>query len=50
MSLNFCSLSSGSSGNCYVVFDEETALLIDAGISGKKILEGLEKLMFPKTG
>ena len=49
MSLNFCSLSSGSSGNCYVVFDEETALLIDAGISGKKILEGLGKINVPEN-
>ena len=44
MSFSFCSLSSGSSGNCYVVKTEETALLIDAGISGKRIFEGLSAL------
>lgn len=43
MTLSFCSFSSGSSGNCYLIKSENTALLVDAGISGKKILEGLEK-------
>lgn len=42
MSLNFCSLASGSSGNCYLVRCGETALLVDVGISGKRIFEGLE--------
>ena len=42
MTLQFCSLASGSSGNCYVVKPDETAILIDAGISGKRIFEGLE--------
>lgn len=41
MALRFCSFSSGSSGNSYLVRSEKTAILIDAGISGKKILEGL---------
>lgn len=41
MSISFCSFSSGSSGNSYLVKSQKTALLIDAGISGKKILEGL---------
>lgn len=44
MGLSFCSLASGSSGNCYVVKSEETAILIDAGISTKKIHEGLDEL------
>ena len=43
MSLKFCSFASGSSGNCYLVKSDETAILIDAGISGKRILEGLEE-------
>jgi len=43
MDLSFCSFSSGSSGNCYMVKTETTTLLVDAGISGKKIFEGLEK-------
>ncbi|MDO4545149.1 MAG: MBL fold metallo-hydrolase [Bacillota bacterium] len=42
MSLQFCSFASGSSGNCYLIKNENTALLIDAGISGKKIFQGLE--------
>ncbi|MBQ6496462.1 MAG: MBL fold metallo-hydrolase [Firmicutes bacterium] len=41
MTLQFCSFASGSSGNCYVVKDDDTAILIDAGISGKRIFEGL---------
>ena len=41
MSISFCSFSSGSSGNSYLVKSGTTALLIDAGISGKRILEGL---------
>lgn len=47
MSLKFCSLASGSSGNCYLVRCEETAVLIDAGISGKRIFEGLESTGVP---
>lgn len=43
MTLSICSFSSGSSGNCYMVKDNETAILVDVGISGKKILEGLDK-------
>lgn len=43
MSFSFCSFSSGSSGNCYLIKNTSSALLVDAGISGKKILEGLEQ-------
>ena len=32
MKLNFCSLSSGSSGNCYYLGNEFNGILIDAGI------------------
>ena len=42
MTIKFCSFASGSSGNCYMVKDDETAILIDAGISGKKILKNLD--------
>ena len=42
MKLRFCSLASGSSGNCYLVQTETTAVVVDAGISGKKVREGLE--------
>lgn len=48
MSLSFCSFSSGSSGNCYLVRSGETAILVDAGISAKKILEGLAQTGTPK--
>ena len=39
--LNFCSLYSGSSGNCLFVKTEDTKILIDCGTSLKKIQEGL---------
>ena len=35
-------LASGSSGNSYLVKSESTSILVDAGISGKKILERLK--------
>lgn len=35
--LNFCSLYSGSSGNSLFVETENTKLLIDAGVSSKKL-------------
>ena len=43
MALTFCSFSSGSSGICYLVRSETAAILIDAGISGRKIFESLEQ-------
>jgi phosphoribosyl 1,2-cyclic phosphodiesterase len=42
--LNFCSLSSGSSGNCYYIGNESHGILIDAGISAssiRKFLKGI---------
>jgi len=44
MKLNFCSLSSGSSGNCYYVGNEFHGLLIDAGISATSIRKFLKDL------
>lgn len=44
MKLSFCSLASGSSGNCYLVRTESTAILVDAGISGRRIFAGLAAL------
>ncbi len=35
--VKFCSLSSGSSGNCQYMETEKTRVLIDAGLSGRKI-------------
>lgn len=37
MKLKFCSLFSGSSGNCQFIKTEKTTILVDAGLSGKKI-------------
>ena len=42
--LNFCSLYSGSSGNCLFVETENTKLLIDSGVSLKKIEEALTRI------
>ena len=44
MALKFCSLSSGSSGNCYLTGSDSTYILIDAGISAKKITDSLSSL------
>ncbi|XVG95881.1 MBL fold metallo-hydrolase [Eubacteriales bacterium KG127] len=41
MSLKICSFASGSSGNSYLVKTDDTNLLIDVGIAGKRIIEGL---------
>ncbi len=40
----FCSLSSGSSGNCIYVGSERANILVDAGISGKKIGASLKEI------
>ena len=42
--MRFCSIASGSSGNCIYVGSEETHVLVDAGISGKRIEKGLNQL------
>jgi len=39
----YCSVGSGSSGNCHYVGYKNTNLLIDAGLSGKKIETNLSK-------
>lgn len=41
MNLTLCSLASGSSGNCYLIKSNTTAILVDAGISAKKTCERL---------
>ena len=38
---NFCSLYSGSSGNCLFVETDNTKILIDAGVSQRKIVDAL---------
>lgn len=42
--LRFCSLYSGSTGNCFLVQSSSTNILIDAGVSAKKIVEALGDL------
>lgn len=44
MAFKFCSLSSGSSGNCYLAGSDTTYVLIDAGITAKKITDSLSEL------
>ncbi len=40
--MRFCSLYSGSSGNALFIATDRTKLLLDAGLSGKKIVNALE--------
>lgn len=42
--MKLCSISSGSDGNCIYIGNKETNLLVDAGISGKKIETGLKDI------
>lgn len=42
--MRLCSIASGSSGNCIYVGNGFTHLLVDAGISAKRIEEGLTQL------
>ena len=42
--MRLCSIASGSSGNCIYAGSDATHLLIDVGISGKRIEEGVATL------
>ena len=42
--MRFCTIASGSSGNCTYVGTDNTHILVDAGISGKRIEAGLKEL------
>ena len=42
--MNLCSIASGSSGNCIYVGSDHTSLLVDVGISKKRIEEGLRSI------
>lgn len=44
MGFRFCSLASGSSGNCQYIASEKVKLLLDAGLSGKRIQELLASI------
>lgn len=41
--VELCALASGSNGNCYYIGNEKDAVLIDAGISTKKILQRMDE-------
>ena len=42
--LKFCSLYSGSSGNSFLVQSKNINILVDAGVSGKKIVDALASI------
>ena len=42
--MKFCSITSGSSGNCQYIETENTRILIDAGLSGKAIETNLREI------
>ncbi|MGN0335342.1 MAG: MBL fold metallo-hydrolase [Lachnospiraceae bacterium] len=42
--MNLCSIASGSSGNCIYTGTDQAGILIDAGISAKRITEGLHSI------
>ncbi len=42
--MRLCSIASGSSGNCIYIGDGKSHLLVDTGISNKRVEEGLKQL------
>ena len=44
MSIRFCSLSSGSSGNCLFLSSGGSSVLVDAGLSGKRVAQLLNQI------
>lgn len=42
--MNLCSIASGSDGNCIYAGSDDTSILIDVGISGKKVETGLSSI------
>lgn len=42
--MDFCSIASGSSGNCIYVGSEQASVLVDTGISRKRIVDGLHEI------
>ena len=42
--MRICSIASGSSGNCIYIGDDKNHILIDAGISRKRIVDGLQSI------
>ena len=48
--MELCSIASGSSGNCICAGSDDCHVLIDAGISGKRIEEGLNSIDLKTAG
>lgn len=44
MAIRFCSLSSGSSGNCLFLSSGASSVLVDAGLSGKRVAQLLNQM------
>lgn len=44
MAIKFCSISSGSAGNCHYLETDSVKILVDAGLSGKKIQSLLSEI------
>ena len=44
--LKYCSVGSGSSGNCHIITYKDTGILVDAGLAGKTITAGIKKAGF----
>lgn len=42
--MELASIASGSSGNCIYIGNRDSHFLVDAGISRKRIVEGLEEM------
>lgn len=42
--MRMVSIASGSSGNCIYIGSDQTHILVDAGISNKRIMAGLNEL------
>ena len=42
--MRLCSIASGSSGNCIYTGSDNTHLLVDAGISAKRVEAGLKEM------
>ena len=42
--MRFVSIASGSSGNCIYAGTDDTHILVDAGISNKRIQQGLNEI------
>ena len=44
MAIRFCSLSSGSSGNCLFLSAGDSSVLVDAGLSGRRVAQLLKQI------